>query len=263
MARGNRRALSSTPAIALAALGSVLALSQAAMGLPSLASSSSPASQTPNILKQSPTLLWSGVILQDDVYQYVHAVFKVPTPSMKCSVKGLLAIYVGIGGWQQTPFLQNGISVDAHGGVGVWYELFDSSKAYDPVSVSLTIKPGDTVELSARYQPSNNTILFIWNDRTRNQSVQRTITNGSRYLNTRTAEFVAESPRLPSFAPAFTTIPWTEAWGVNASGARINAVADAKHTANISDLVNALGQVAIKTQNVSGSSFTSTWQNCG
>jgi hypothetical protein len=111
---------------------------------------------------------------------------------------------IGMAGYPQFPFTQNGVSIGPGGTVGAWYEQWNpdgSDAGSHGVNLGFTVNPGDQLLIREVWGAGHNTLYMVWTDETTNQSHLETLNGpnqGRFYAAGRGAENVIEDPTFPS-----------------------------------------------------------------
>lgn len=142
-------------------------------------------------VKQGTSLNWSGydVPASASPVTYVSGTWDVPTVTAT-STNAYSSIWVGIDGDGSNTVEQIGTEQDWINGrasYSVWYEMYPKF----PVTIPMSISPGDTFTASVRFQPKNSFVLTITNV-TKNQTY--TTTQKSPSANLASAEWIVEAP---------------------------------------------------------------------
>ncbi len=188
----------------------------------------------------------------------------VPTVTGSGSGTTYSAIWVGIDGYNSNSVEQLGTEQDVSNGVAqysVWWEMYPGPSE----TISMTIKPGDSITASVQYAGSNEFKLSI-SDTTTGKSF--TTEQSSSTAARSSAEWIVEAPTLvggggssQSALANFGTITFTNA------SATINGVTgpinDSAWQAVAINMVNSSGSLLDTTSALgsSGTSFTVTFDS--
>jgi len=69
--------------------------------------------------------VWSGVVRPGSGITRVSGDVTLPKVDPRCGVTSVASMWVGLGGYGQLPFVQNGVTISGTGATSAWYELFD------------------------------------------------------------------------------------------------------------------------------------------
>lgn len=84
-----------------------------------------------------------------------------------CSPADAHSDWVGLGGWDGRPLLQNGIASAGNvSGFFAWWEALNSSHDTFQVTAPLTVHTGDVVSMSTTYNKTAKTVTFSWHNQT-------------------------------------------------------------------------------------------------
>lgn len=133
---------------------------------------------------------WSGYAVSTGAGLVSHVAANWVVPAVSSTVSGYSSAWVGIDGWNSRSVEQIGTDSDyinGHAQYYAWYEMYPAGS----VTLSLTIKPGDTISASVDDAGSGKFALSIMN-----------VTSGHSYSTTQTssqaqrssAEWIQEAP---------------------------------------------------------------------
>jgi hypothetical protein len=204
--------------------------------------------------------LWSGLLSNGGGYASVTAEVTVPRVSTYCGSYSNVAVFIGLGGWQGLPFVQNGFTVTPKG-FGVWSEVFDRYGQGPTTGISLPIRSGDRIRLSLSFSWDKSVLYFRWENLTLNRVATQRVPNAARYYNGSTADYVVERSYYPyRGSPLARYSPTTFR---NAKAVRWGRWVPAYNPG--STMVTALGSTGNTLSRVtyaSGTTFSTGWSGC-
>lgn len=201
---------------------------------------------------------WSGSVTPGGGYTSVTAQFVVPRVTAACGRDSNVAIFVGLGGWGSLPFVQDGVTVTP-AGASAWYETFSRGHADPGVGVPLVVRPGDRVRISLSFANHGYYLTFRWENLTTRKTVNKAISNASRYYNGATADYVVERsnyPRVGSPLAAYGSVALQDARAAR-HGRWVPA---ADHNATL--VTMRPGARTLATTSAPGGVVTSRWAAC-
>jgi hypothetical protein len=205
--------------------------------------------------------LWSGLLSNGGGYVGVTADVTVPRVSTYCGTSSNVVAFVGLGGWNSLPFVQNGFTVTPKG-VGVWSEVFDRSGRGPTTSVALPIRPGDRIRLSLSFSSDKSVLWFRWENLTLRRVAFQRLPNAARYYNGSTADYIVERSWYPyrgSPLARYTPVAFS-----NARAARAGRWVPAYNSGSTKvTLLGAGGRTLSRVTSASGTSFSTAWSGCG
>ena len=238
--------------------------------VPATGSSAAPLGHAPMIRAggagpQSNSTNWSGyaTFATGTTFTDVKGSWVQPSATCPTRKRQYSSFWVGIDGYNSSTVEQTGTSADCIGknrpSYYAWYEMYPSA----PVTLSMTITPGDTV--SAEVSANGTSFTLTITD----------VTTGATFTTTKTltsaqktsAEWVAEAPSSCSFT--CRVLPLANFGAVNFSGSYTTGNG---HTGSINDgawsndeIVMVTNHGAVKAQpsplSPDGTAFSVTWQH--
>jgi hypothetical protein len=204
--------------------------------------------------------LWSGVLSNGGGYVGITAEVTVPRVSTYCGTGSNVAVFIGLGGWNSLPFAQNGLTVTPKG-IGVWSEVFDRYGRGPTTSVSLPIRPGDRIRLSASFSADKTVLYFRWENVTLRRVTLQRVSNAARYYNGSTADYVVERSYYPyRGSPLARYSPTTFS---NAKAARAGAWVPAYNSGSTRiTMLGGAGNTMSRVTSASGTTLTTGWSGC-
>jgi hypothetical protein len=202
------------------------------------------------------------------VLSSVSTTFQVPTADLRCGAAGFSAIFVGLGGRGSLPFLQNGISIDGLGHIGVWYEMFTATTAQAPVMVPLVVHSGEVLHLGLSIV--GDVVRFKWSNVTTGLEQVREVTGASRYLDSpggsSSASWILERPDQGRLVASLQPLFFTDAWATTVGGRTVGAGDQSSAAPGQVMLLRNLSSrpaVVASPEILSGSSASVTTKDCG
>ena len=204
--------------------------------------------------------LWSGVVSNGGGYTAVFADVTVPTVSTRCGKDSNVVAFVGLGGWNRLPFVQNGITVTPKG-VSAWWEVFDKNGHGPVAGIPLTVRPGDRMRLRLQFSANRSVLTFRWDNVTLHRTYIHRVTNAARYYNGATADYVVERSWYPyRGAPLARFTPITFSY---AKAARAGRWVPAHNSASTRvTMLGAKGNTVSRVTAATGTTFTTAWSGC-
>ena len=143
------------------------------------------------VSRHSTSANWAGYVDAGARFSTVSGSWVVP--SVKRSVAGYSAFWVGLGGASSTsPALEQvgteSDSVNGRESYVAWYELVPAASVHLP----LTVRPGDRID--AKVQVSGTTVVVSLKNRTTGKSIAKTLHMTNPSPDTASAEWIAEAP---------------------------------------------------------------------
>jgi hypothetical protein len=179
-------------------------------------------------------------------------------PTAKCSGTAYAAFWVGIDGYSSSSVEQLGTDSDCNGKTPsyyAWYEMYPAN----PVTISMTIKPGNTITASVTYNSAKKFVLAIEDVTTgKTFSVTKSLSSAARS----SAEWIVEAPSSSSGVlplADFGTVTFTSC------SATISGVTGPIQTSSSTwqaAEMNIVGSTTEETTGAlssSGNGFTGTW----
>jgi hypothetical protein len=135
---------------------------------------------------------WSGYAISTaaNSVSYVAGSWVVPVVNSQSS--GYSATWIGIDGYSSNTVEQIGTEQDVVGGrtaYSAWFEMYPSDAVTIP---NFTVKPGDSISASVRYDPTHQNFVLTINDATESESytTMQSVAGAARS----SAEWVVEAP---------------------------------------------------------------------
>jgi hypothetical protein len=204
--------------------------------------------------------LWSGLLSNGGGYLGVTADVTVPRVSTYCGTNSNVVAFIGLGGWNSLPFVQNGFTVTPKG-LGVWSEVFDSSGRGPTTTVALPIRPGDRIRLSLSFSSNRSVLWFRWENLTLGRVAIQRLSNAARYYNGSTADYIVERSWYPyrgSPLARYSPVAFS-----NAKAARAGRWVPAYNSGSTKiTLLGAGGRTLSRVASASGTSFSTAWSGC-
>ena len=179
-------------------------------------------------------------------------------PSVTCgSTNTYSAFWVGIDGYSDGTVEQTGTEADCSGGVATysaWYEMYPKA----PVTLQITISPGDSITASVAYASGSFTLTL--KDTTTGQQFTTTILD--RHADRTSAEWIAEAPYSGGVLPLadFGVVDFT---GCTATLEGVNGpISDSSWQNAQINMVDSSGNLKASTSSLAsgGESFSVTWE---
>jgi Peptidase A4 family len=175
---------------------------------------------------------WAGYAVSRSgvTFKRVSGTWVQPKASCSSGRRRYSAYWLGLGGLHttSTALEQIGTEADCAGGsatYSVWYELVPS----DPVTLKMTVRPGDT--LSASVTVTGHTVKLYLANRTRGTVFSKTLQASK--VDVTSAEWIAEAPSECDGSGNCDTLPLAD-FGT-ASFANARATSATGHTGTITD----------------------------
>jgi hypothetical protein len=194
---------------------------------------------------------WSGYSAINGRYTSVSASWKQPTASCT-SQTTYSSFWVGLDGDGSSTVEQTGTSADCSGGSPryyAWYEMYPKF----PVSLSLAIRPGDSISGSVTTDGSGRFTLTIRNVTT---GVSFTTTQTLKRARLASAEVIAEAP-----SGSGGVLPLTNFGAVGFSAATVNGQAIGAFNPDRIDMVSGGVTKATTSALSGGTAFSVTWKH--
>ncbi len=203
---------------------------------------------------------WSGLVSTGGGYTAVTADVTVPRVSTLCGRDSNVVAFVGLGGWNRLPFVQNGFTVTPKG-VGVWWEVFDKAGHGPVAGVALPARPGDRMRLRLEFSANRSVLTFRWDNLTLHRSRSQVVTNAARYYTGATADYVVERSWYPyRGAPLARFTPITFS---NAKAVRAGRWVPAYNANSIRvTMLGARSNTVARVTAASGTTFRTDWSGC-
>ena len=161
---------------------------------------------------------WSGYAVSTSANSVSYVAGSWVVPSVNSKSNGYSAIWVGIDGYSSNTVEQIGTEEDVIDGQATyyaWYEMYPAAS----VTPNFTVKPGDSITASVRYDSTHQKFVLTISDTTESETYSITQTASGAVRSS--AEWVVEAPSgdhgiLPlasfgsvTFVNAYTTINGT------------------------------------------------------
>ena len=135
---------------------------------------------------------WSGYAVSAPANSVSYVAGSWVEPTASSTTNGYSSVWVGIDGYSSNTVEQIGTEADvAHGTVtySAWYEMYPSAMVTIP---NFTIKAGDSITASVKYDPTHQDFVLTINDTTgsQNYTTTQTATGAARS----SAEWIVEAP---------------------------------------------------------------------
>jgi len=194
---------------------------------------------------------WSGYSAINGRYTSVSASWKQPVASCT-SQTTYSSFWVGLDGDGSSTVEQTGTSADCSGGSPryyAWYEMYPKF----PVSLSLAVRPGDSMSGSVTTDGSGRFTLTIRNATT---GASFTTTQTLKRARLASAEVIAEAP-----SSSGGVLPLTNFGTVGFSGATVNGQAIGTFSPDRIDMVSGGVTKATTSALSGGTAFSVTWKH--
>jgi hypothetical protein len=141
---------------------------------------------------------WYGYAVTGSTYSSTTADWTMP--AVTCTTSGTyLAIWTGLDGYSSPTVEQIGAAADCSGSTPEYFGWYDLYPSY-PVDFSNTLKPGDALQASVRYQSSKFTLSLRDVTQGWTQTVTKSLSGAARS----SAETVVEAPSTFGCPPPVT-----------------------------------------------------------
>ena len=207
---------------------------------------------------------WSGYAVSGaaDSVTNVAGTWTVPTVSTKTD--GYSAVWVGIDGYSSTSVEQLGTGEDVSNGQATYYAWYEMYPAGSVTIASMTVKAGDSITASVKYDAANKDFVLTMTDTTESTAKSPdsfTITLAASSAQRSSAEWVVEAPSSNSGVLTLANFGTTTFTNAYATISGTTGAIDAWQSYAINLVTNGTTQdtTSALTDSGNASSFTVTY----